>query len=238
MKRNLSILAAVLAIFLVTVWAQKYFRQSRINPIAQKPTESSVSQSSPTDAASAQNQENSSGQSTQNKNTPDGFQPPLSRAAERVTKKPFGIFITPQNSPVQPERFRGYHTGTDFEIFSDETSADVPVHAICPGTIAQKRTASGYGGVLVQNCTLDGQPITVVYGHLKLASIPKNSGNNLSSGETIGILGKGYSSETDGERKHLHLALHKGKSVSILGYVQSKSQLSDWIDACTLVCNK
>jgi hypothetical protein len=38
------------------------------------------------------------------------FVAPLDRASGRVTKKPFGIFVTPQNSPVQPERFRGFHT--------------------------------------------------------------------------------------------------------------------------------
>ena len=36
------------------------------------------------------------------------FQSPLDRAGERVTKKPFGKFVTPQNSPVQPEKFYGY----------------------------------------------------------------------------------------------------------------------------------
>jgi len=66
----------------------------------------------------------------------DDFQPPLDRAAERVSKKPFGIFITPQNSPVQPEKFRGYHTGADFEIFSDELDANVPVTAECLFKIA------------------------------------------------------------------------------------------------------
>src|SRR4030067_1140465 len=45
------------------------------------------------------------------------FQPPINRADERVTKKPFGIFITPQNSPIQPEKFSGFHTGADFENF-------------------------------------------------------------------------------------------------------------------------
>jgi murein DD-endopeptidase MepM/ murein hydrolase activator NlpD len=153
-----------------------------------------------------------------------------------VTKKPFGIYITPQTSPVQPERFRGYHTGTDFEIFPEELNADVPVHAVCKGAIALKKNASGYGGVLVQNCNLENQPVTVIYGHLKLTSISKNAGDNLNAGETIGILGKAYSSETDGERKHLHLGIHKGTTVNILGYVQSQSELSGWIDACTLVC--
>lgn len=164
------------------------------------------------------------------------FQPPLDRAAQRITKKPFGIFITPQTSPVQPERFHGWHTGTDFEIFPEELDADVSVHAICDGTIAVKRFASGYGGVLVQNCRLDNQPITVIYGHLKLASIQKSTGDQLNTGETIGTLGKAYSQETDGERKHLHLGIHKGSSVNILGYVQNKSELSGWVDPCTLVC--
>jgi len=185
--------------------------------------------------------QNSSGDvsAPQPQNAPSGqnsnfFQPPLDRAAERVTKKPFGIYITPQNSPVQPERFRGYHTGTDFEIFPEELDADVPIHAICNGTIAAKRNASGYGGVLVQNCTLGNQPVTVIYGHLKLASVSNNTGDKLDASETIGLLGKAFSSETDGERKHLHLGVHKGSSVNILGYVQSQAELSNWIDPCSV----
>ena len=162
------------------------------------------------------------------------FQPPLDRAAERVTKKPFGIYITPQNSPVQPERFQGYHTGTDFEIFPEEISVDVSVKAICDGKILEKRTASGYGGILVQNCILDNQSITVLYGHLKLASIAKKTGDALTKREEIGVLGKAYSVETDGERKHLHLGIHKGSGIDIRGYVQNQSELSGWIDSCSL----
>ncbi len=162
------------------------------------------------------------------------FAPPLDRAAERITKKTFGTFVTPQNSPVKPEKFRGYHTGTDFEIFPEELNADVAVKAVCDGKVAQKRYASGYGGVLVENCERDGQPITVVYGHLKLAGISKKIGDSLSQGEEIGILGKAYSQETSGERKHLHLGAHKGSSVNILGYVQKESDLSAWLDPCSL----
>ena len=175
-------------------------------------------------------------QNTTISQNPNGFQAPLDRAAERVTKKPFGIYITPKTSPVQPERFQGYHTGTDFEIFPEELNADVPVRAICSGKIAMKRSASGYGGILVQNCMFNNQPITVIYGHLKLASIGNIAGDNLNAGDEIGFLGKAYSSETDGERKHLHLGIHKGSAVSILGYVQSQSELSGWIDPCSLVC--
>lgn len=166
-----------------------------------------------------------------------GFLPPLGMAAERVTKKKFGDFITPQNSPVQPEKFRGYHTGTDFEIFPEETDAEVPVKAVCDGKLALKKTASGYGGVAVQNCVLDGTPFTVIYGHLKISSITANAGENVGAGDTLGILGKGYSAETDGERKHLHLGFHRGTAVNILGYVQNQSELSSWRDPCLYVCN-
>ncbi|MCX6762373.1 MAG: M23 family metallopeptidase [Candidatus Moranbacteria bacterium] len=177
--------------------------------------------------------DNPSTAATQNSN---GFQAPLGRASERVTKKPFGIYITPKTSPVQPEKFQGYHTGTDFEIFPEELNVDISINAICNGKVAVKRFASGYGGILVQNCTLNNQPVTVIYGHLKLASISKNTGDTLNTGDEIGILGKAYSSETDGERKHLHLGIHKGSAISILGYVSSQSQLSGWIDPCSLVC--
>ncbi|KKR20854.1 MAG: hypothetical protein UT50_C0015G0007 [Candidatus Moranbacteria bacterium GW2011_GWA2_39_41] len=166
----------------------------------------------------------------------DDLSAPLKKSKERVTKKPFGIFITTQNSPVQPERFRGFHTGADFEIFPEELNADVPVQAICAGKIVVKKSASGYGGVLVQNCTIDSQTVTVIYGHLKLASVAKNLGNDLAVGEAIGILGANESAETSGERKHLHLGMHKGSAINILGYAQNKSELSGWLDPCVYVC--
>ena len=164
------------------------------------------------------------------------FQPPLDQAGERVTKKPFGILINPKTSPVQPEKFSGYHTGTDFEIFSGEESVDVTVKTVCSGKLAMKKYATGYGGVAVQSCMLNEEPITVIYGHLRLASVAANVGDNLAIGESLGVLGKGYSTETSGERKHLHLGMHKGEGINILGYLPKEAQLGDWIDACKYVC--
>ncbi|EKE20679.1 MAG: hypothetical protein ACD_7C00505G0006 [uncultured bacterium] len=158
------------------------------------------------------------------------FQFPLDRASERLTKKPFGIFITPDNSPVQPEKFSGYHTGADFEIFPEEENIDVIIEAVCSGKLLAKRYATGYGGVAVQSCDLEGEPITVVYGHLKLDSIKVALGDDIAIGEALGVLGKAYSPETSGERKHLHLGFHKGIEINILGYVSKKSALSGWLD--------
>jgi len=155
---------------------------------------------------------------------------PLEKAAQRITKKPFGIFITPQNSPVQPERFRGYHTGTDFEILPGEENQDVPVFAICDGKIIYKNYVNGYGGVIIQSCTLDGQAVTVLYGHISLAKSPAQINGTYKKGDRIAILGQRFSQETNGERKHLHLGIHKGTKTELRGYVQNQSELSAWLD--------
>lgn len=155
---------------------------------------------------------------------------PLSDALGRVTKKPFGLYVTPKNSPVSPERFQGYHTGADFETMPDEQNTDVPITAVCTGPLLMKKWATGYGGVAVQQCDIDKQAVTVVYGHLKLASIQPSVGDQMTAGQSFAVLGKGNSTETDGERKHLHLAIHKGTAINILGYVQKQSQLDQWLD--------
>ncbi|MEK7075343.1 MAG: M23 family metallopeptidase [Patescibacteria group bacterium] len=153
---------------------------------------------------------------------------PLENAKERITKKPFGILISKATSPVQPEKFSGYHTGSDFETFADEQNKDIQVRAICEGDLVLKKTATGYGGVVVQACNIKEQTVTAIYGHLKLSSVKAEG--LLKPGDIIGILGKGYSLETDGERKHLHLGIHKGNSINILGYVQKQEDLKNWLD--------
>lgn len=161
---------------------------------------------------------------------------PIDRAKERVTKKPFGILIDPVTSPVQPERFRGYHTGTDFEAFPEELQADVPIRAMCMGAIIVKRHVAGYGGVIVQRCDISGEPVTVLYGHLALSSITPNLGDAIDKGSEIGLLGADKSPDTDGERKHLHLGVHRGTDVDTRGYVDKEQALFEWIDPCAIVC--
>ncbi len=151
-------------------------------------------------------------------------------SASRITKKPFSLYATPQNSPVQPERFSGYHSGADFETTPEEANVDVVVPALCDGKLLQKKTADGYGGVVVQSCILNDEPVTIVYGHVKLSSVTAGINQELKKGDQMGILGKGFSPETDGERKHLHLGIHKGTTISILGYVQKESDLENWLD--------
>lgn len=156
---------------------------------------------------------------------------PTMEFKQRVTKKPFGIYITKQNSPVQPERFTGYHTGADAEY--EDVSADVPVFAAADGTVVLSKTASGYGGVLMIEIDLNDAKRTILYGHIRPSSLPK-VGQKVSRGMQIGLLGTGYSSETDGERRHLHFAVLSDNRLDIKGYVQAKSELSGWIDPLSL----
>lgn len=184
-------------------------------PVIQSPTQNATSSpsASPTQLAQAR------------------LMVPIANALLRLTKKPFGIYITPKTSPVQPEKFTGYHTGIDFETTPAEANIDVPIFAACDGKLLMKKYATGYGGVAVQSCILDNNPVTIIYGHLRLSSVIPNIGDSLKAGDKIAVLGTGYSTETNGERKHLHFGIHKGTSVNILGYVQKQSDLSGWLDA-------
>jgi murein DD-endopeptidase MepM/ murein hydrolase activator NlpD len=169
-----------------------------------------------------------SADSNQTATNPIGL--PIDQASERITKKYFGTYVTPQNSPVSPERFAGYHTGLDFETFSNEADKDVGIKAICAGKILRATHATGYGGYIVQSCMIDGKAVTVIYGHMRLGSIKPPVGTEIKSGDLIGVLGTGFSSETDGERKHLHLGIHMGSAIDIKGYVQNQKDLSGWLD--------
>jgi len=160
---------------------------------------------------------------------------PLPDAAARVTKKTFGLAVSPGNSPVSPERFTGLHTGVDFELFPGEDPHRMAVRALCDGTILVARHATGYGGVIVQSCSLEQRPVTVIYGHVWIESARVAVGSAVKRGDTLAVLGAAYSTETDGERAHLHLGIHRGAAVDIRGYVASQQQLAAWIDPLTVI---
>lgn len=167
-------------------------------------------------------------------NDKESFSQPLPRTKERVIKKPFGLYVTPQTSPVQPEFFVGYHTAIDYEIFSDEGNTDVSIFAICGGELRVARKASGYGGVAVQDCLIEDSPVTVVYGHLLLSSMERNLGSYLAPGDVIGNLAPA-GEEAGGGRKHLHLGIRRGNEVDIRGYVDAESELASWLDPSSVL---
>ncbi len=157
--------------------------------------------------------------------------PPIAEFTSRITKKSFGTYVTPQDSPVSPERFSGYHTGVDVEY--GDVPGEVPVHAIASGRVVSSRTASGYGGVVAIEHDVDDKKIVAVYGHLDPTSIISN-GVEVAAKQRIGILGDGFTAATDGERKHLHFAVRADATVSLLGYVPNKASLTAWLDPLSL----
>lgn len=156
---------------------------------------------------------------------------PIAQFKERITKKFFGTYITPSNSPVQPERFTGYHTGVDVEY--TDTNEDVPVFALDSGQVVYSQTVSGYGGVFILEFNFKDETYTALYGHIRPSRLP-SIGASVIKGDQVAVLGSGESTETDGERQHLHLSIHKGSSTSVKGYVQSQSELSGWVDPLSL----
>ena len=156
---------------------------------------------------------------------------PVDQFKKRLYKKPFGKYITSQNSPVQPERFAGFHTGVDIEY--EDITTDVPVYAIADGKVVLSRTVSGYGGVFMIEIQLNGATHTVLYGHIRPSSLPK-VGLKAKKSDQLAVLGTGYSLETDGERRHLHFAVLSNHRLDLRGYVQTKSELTGWIDPATL----
>ncbi len=162
---------------------------------------------------------------------------PLPYRADRPLLLTFGLRVAPDpaENPIDPpERFTGWHAATDFEVLPDEEDTDVRVSALCDGTVLRSGFTSGYGGLVVTSCVLDGQDVTVLYGHLLLSDLPA-VGTTLPAGAHVGTLGPAYSRDTHGNRKHLHLGVHLGKEVGVRGYVESQSDLSEFLNPLTLL---
>lgn len=162
---------------------------------------------------------------------------PIDRANERMTKKQFGTYVSPGHSLVPNEHFKGLHAAVDFEILNDsELVNEVEIRTVCQGPLVLKEWVKGYGGVAVQECTLDGKPISLIYGHMDLESITANKGDTMSPGQRLGNLGDAYSHETDGARRHLHLGFYNGVPVDIRGYVPTQEELAKYLDPCDYIC--
>lgn len=163
---------------------------------------------------------------------------PISRGEEREKKLTFGLFVTPdpENNPIDPpERFTGYHTALDLEIFPEEESQDVPILAACDGKILQADVVSGYGGVIIQSCMIEGADATVLYGHLDYHRFLKSPEQEVKKGEQIGFLGESKSDESGMTRKHLHFGVHKGQEIEVKGYAEIESELENFLDPFPLL---
>lgn len=178
------------------------------------------------EATSINNQLSPADQSATEPASQSELQIPIDGFFERITEKPFGIYITPVTSPVQPEKFTGYHTGVDVEY--GEVESEVAVRAVADGKVAAARTAAGYGGVLVIDHRPD-YPWFSLYGHLDPGSLPR-LGATVLAGQAVGKLAPAFSTASGGERKHLHFGIIAKSAPDIAGYVATERELAGWLD--------
>lgn len=165
------------------------------------------------------------------------FAPPLGKPLNDFSSRPkllrFGMYVTPdpnQNPIDPPERFTGYHTALDIETFPAEADRDIPVFAVCDGTILAAQTAEGHGGVIVQSCVVNGESVTVLYGHVDPVSFTHFEGSRAGKGDQLALLAAAHTEASGLNRKHLHLSIHKGSEIEYAGYVQSRDELQAFID--------
>ncbi len=153
---------------------------------------------------------------------------PIAHYLDRQSYKGFGQLIDANfyigKEQLFPTKYTGYHAGRDLEIFDNEKNADVPIYAVANGKISFAGPISGYGGLILES--LDGENHTALYGHISLANLKVHTGDHVSAGQQLTILGKGFSSETAGERKHLHFAIYKGTDLYYKGYEQSQAAIA------------
>lgn len=213
---TISILAIVAAL------SSYYFYTQNLSNQESTPTEKIVTETTPTPSVTI-----SPASQAEPTPTSDQLVEPVLEFKERITLKPFGIYITPENSPVQPERFSGYHNAVDVEY--TDTDEDVAVFAIADGEVVLSRIVSGYGGATIIRHEIRGEDIDVMYAHLDPNSLP-TVGDTVAAGEQIGIFGEGNTAETDFERKHLHFSMQPAGKLDLRGYVQNESELQNWYD--------
>lgn len=158
---------------------------------------------------------------------------PVEDYNERLTVKKFGQNIDANfyrgKEAFFPTKFFGLHAADDLEIFLGEEDEDVPVYAVAGGTVSFMGSVIGYGGVIL--ISIGGENLTVLYGHIGLRDTEVKTGATVKPGQLIAYLGKGFSSETSGERKHLHFALQKSKNQYFRGHEPSQASLNkNWIN--------
>lgn len=143
-----------------------------------------------------------------------------------------------QNNPdLYPTKYIGYHTATDWEIIPEELNKKVPVYAISDSILTYQNFVSGYGGVVILYLIIEN--LSVLYGHLDISQIKFSVGENIPGKTKIAYLADNFSTNSGGERQHLHFAIYKGKDLYFKGYEENKNiLLNKFIDPVVFLKNK
>jgi murein DD-endopeptidase MepM/ murein hydrolase activator NlpD len=163
---------------------------------------------------------------------------PISKYTTRQSYKTFGQNIDKQfyagREKLFPNQFLGFHAAVDLEIVPEELNQAVPVYAVASGKIVYASTVTGYGGLILEQ--LPGTGDTALYGHVKLTGLTFNVGDSVAGGSQLTVLGDAFTSQTGGERKHLHFGIYKDTDLYFKGYEPTRSALdARWLNPTDLL---
>jgi murein DD-endopeptidase MepM/ murein hydrolase activator NlpD len=217
------ILGLFLLLLLISIGSYVKLQTLKPSTIAASPTLSSSSSMIPSPTVSAQ----------------VAYYYPITNYVNRLTNRHYGQTITPSDRQGLPcgAPFTGLHDADDLEVTTAELTADIPIYAIAAGTVRQVSQVNGYGGLLVIQHSLNNQVVTANYGHINLQRTTVKTGDHVTAGQLVSYLGDACSNQTDGERKHLHFALHRGSAIDIKGYVTTPSELAAWLNPSQVLEN-
>jgi len=117
-----------------------------------------------------------------------------------------GRFMKPTNGRLtSPWGWRNLGFGAEFHYGIDlANSTGTPVVASADGIITYAAPLSTYGNCIIVTHSINGEVFTTVYAHL--SSIQVSTGQMVSKGQTIGLMG----STGRSTGPHLHFEIHNG----------------------------
>lgn len=164
--------------------------------------------------------------------------PPVEDYYRNQTVKGFGVLVDEAFHVARRDlfpdngfrnQFTGYHAGADIE-FHEAADADrpVPVTAIADGQVVYVGSVAGYGGLIIVRHDAP-EPVTSLYGHVRLADRTVETGQRVAAGHRLAYLGESFTADTSGARKHLHFGIHKGPAVDVEGHEPTPARLNaEW----------
>ncbi|MWC00249.1 M23 family metallopeptidase [Agromyces seonyuensis] len=111
---------------------------------------------------------------------------------------------------------RAFHAGSDLAA-----PAGTPILAIADGRVVFAGQRGTYGGLIIIEHTIDGQPVASFYAHMYESGIHVAVGDSVAAGQHIGDVGSAGKSTGP----HLHLEIHPG------GQTQPAVDALDWLNA-------
>lgn len=134
------------------------------------------------------------------------------------------VFPLPQGAYTSTDSFgwrtdpvtgaRAFHAGSDLAA-----PADTPILAVADGRVVFAGPRGTYGGLIILEHTVTGQPVASYYAHMYDTGIHVKVGDSVAAGQHIGDVGSAGKSTGP----HLHLEIHPG------GQGQPAVDALDWL---------